>query len=62
MLLSTVSGRSLFQIEYLENPLPKAGFNDNDHDGKIKKRAIFFNPHLPRIILVMIIQFGSMYT
>ncbi|KAF3426981.1 hypothetical protein E2986_12193 [Frieseomelitta varia] len=62
VFLSTVLERSLFQIDYLENELPKAGFNDNDHDGKIKKRAIFFNPHLPRIIMVMIIQFGSMYT
>ncbi|KAK1127476.1 hypothetical protein K0M31_004013 [Melipona bicolor] len=60
--MNTGKSADEYPIQYLENELPKAGFNDNDHDGKIKKRAIFFNPHLPRIILVMVIQFGSMYT
>ncbi|XP_076750991.1 synaptic vesicle glycoprotein 2B isoform X2 [Xylocopa sonorina] len=39
----------------------KKGSSNVDQDGMIEKKAIFFNPHLPRLLLVTAMQFGSMY-
>ncbi|XP_043589962.1 synaptic vesicle 2-related protein-like [Bombus pyrosoma] len=63
MIYSINTGKSAeeYPIQYLENELPKEG-DDNDYDGKIEKKAIFFTPHLNRILLVTAMQFGSMYT
>ena len=63
MIYSINTGKSAeeYPIQYLENELPKEG-SDNDHDGKIERKAIFFSPHLNRILLVTVMQFGSMYT
>lgn len=63
IIYSINTGKSAeeYPIQYLENELPKEG-NDNDYDGKIEKKAIFFTPHLNRILLVTAMQFGSMYT
>ncbi|CAL7946178.1 unnamed protein product [Xylocopa violacea] len=38
-----------------------SGKGNADHDGMIEKKAIFFKPHLPRLLLVTVMQFGSMY-
>ncbi|OAD47035.1 Synaptic vesicle glycoprotein 2B [Eufriesea mexicana] len=50
-----------YPIQHLENDLPKEGSDDMDRDGKIEKKAIFFYPYLSRILLVTVMQFGSMY-
>ncbi|KOC68366.1 Synaptic vesicle glycoprotein 2B [Habropoda laboriosa] len=49
-----------YPIQHLGNEISEKS-NEEDRDENIEKKAIFFYPYLPRILLVVVIQFGSMY-
>ncbi|XP_043791118.1 synaptic vesicle glycoprotein 2B-like isoform X1 [Apis laboriosa] len=51
-----------YPIQYLQNDPPSTEESSNaDHDGNMKKKAIFTNPYLSRLFSVIVMQFGSMF-
>nr|XP_003705033.1 PREDICTED: synaptic vesicle glycoprotein 2B-like [Megachile rotundata] len=56
-------GRSAdeFPIQDLENESLTKSSNDEDRDGKFKKRMLFRYPYLLRLLSVMTMQFGSLW-
>ncbi|XP_017890725.1 synaptic vesicle glycoprotein 2B-like [Ceratina calcarata] len=50
-----------YPIKHLENDAFKKGSTDSDQDGKMDKKTIFLYPYFLQLILVTLMQFGSMY-
>ncbi|XP_034172491.2 putative transporter SVOPL [Osmia lignaria lignaria] len=57
------SGKSAdeFPIQLLEDETCKKSATNEEQDGKLKKRVIFFYPYLLRLLSVTTMQFGSMW-
>lgn len=61
-IIKSIWWRFIFKIQYLQNDPPSTEESSNaDHDGNMKKKAIFTNPYLSRLFSVIVMQFGSMF-